>query len=260
MNENDLIPKGNNWLDGFVGGCKISAKVYKEPSQYGIDGGRISKLEIIDKDNNTLVNYDRGWDIKPSKEFEIIYQNVVEALEKYYSQEKINGYVDFKLYSPLYCVVDTGDFEYEHMDELLKINMSDLKYYYEQINEAVQNANNKHLNNRGLAEYIDDENLQAKVYSMKPPVEVINGELYGIMECKLIEYLNPDELKGLKKECLGQFSDGYGESFEQRPIKTEDGELFVSFWNAEESFYIDTLDEHESRLDIGLEMKDITLC
>ena len=42
------------------------AKVYDEGSEYGIDGGRISKLQIR-IDGVTVVNYDRGWDIKPDE-------------------------------------------------------------------------------------------------------------------------------------------------------------------------------------------------
>ena len=37
-----------------------SVKVYDEPSKFGIDGGRISKLEIRDKDMNLIIGYDRG--------------------------------------------------------------------------------------------------------------------------------------------------------------------------------------------------------
>lgn len=37
-----------------------SVKVYDEPSKFGIDGGRISKLEIRDKDTNLIIGYDRG--------------------------------------------------------------------------------------------------------------------------------------------------------------------------------------------------------
>ncbi|MCI1930482.1 MAG: hypothetical protein LKJ13_02160 [Clostridia bacterium] len=44
------------------------AKVYEEPSEdYGIDGGRISKLEIRLGDF-PVVRYDRGWGIEPETE------------------------------------------------------------------------------------------------------------------------------------------------------------------------------------------------
>ena len=40
-------------------------KQYEVGSEWGIDGGRISKLTL--KRNGIIVcNYDRGWDIKPS--------------------------------------------------------------------------------------------------------------------------------------------------------------------------------------------------
>lgn len=42
-------------------------KQYAEPSQYGIDGGRISKLEIR-HEGEVMCSYDRGWDIEPEDE------------------------------------------------------------------------------------------------------------------------------------------------------------------------------------------------
>ena len=42
-------------------------KVYEEPSHFGIDGGRISKL-MLKRKNDIVCNYDRGWDIKPVDE------------------------------------------------------------------------------------------------------------------------------------------------------------------------------------------------
>ena len=38
---------------------------FKEPSEFGINGGRISKLEVCDK-GKTLIHYTRGWDIRPT--------------------------------------------------------------------------------------------------------------------------------------------------------------------------------------------------
>lgn len=58
------VPNG----DGTYTTCRYWVKHYDEPSEeYGIDGGRISKLEIRVNGKTTL-NYDRGWDIEPEDE------------------------------------------------------------------------------------------------------------------------------------------------------------------------------------------------
>ena len=40
-------------------------KQYDTGSQFGIDGGRISKL-TLKRDGEIVANYDRGWDVKPA--------------------------------------------------------------------------------------------------------------------------------------------------------------------------------------------------
>lgn len=40
-------------------------KQYDEGSEWGIEGGRISKL-MLKRNGEIVCNYDRGWDIKPS--------------------------------------------------------------------------------------------------------------------------------------------------------------------------------------------------
>ena len=50
--------------DGKMVGIHYQVKVYDEGSQYGIEGGRISKLWLR-QGKTTVANYDRGWDIKP---------------------------------------------------------------------------------------------------------------------------------------------------------------------------------------------------
>lgn len=42
-------------------------KHYEEPSVYGINEGRISKL-MLKRDGEIVCNYDRGWDIEPVDE------------------------------------------------------------------------------------------------------------------------------------------------------------------------------------------------
>ena len=56
------------WKEGVIlinhRGYHYWVKQYDEGSQYGIDGGRISKL-MIKRDGEIVCNYDRGWDIEP---------------------------------------------------------------------------------------------------------------------------------------------------------------------------------------------------
>ncbi len=59
------IPKKDEGYSTYI----YSMKRYDEPSEFGIDGGRISKLTLIDKDTGTFAaNYDRDWDIEPETE------------------------------------------------------------------------------------------------------------------------------------------------------------------------------------------------
>lgn len=60
------------WTKGefIIEGCYFcfEAKVFEVGSSFGIHDGRISKLSIWDKNTNEIVvNYDRGWDIKPGR-------------------------------------------------------------------------------------------------------------------------------------------------------------------------------------------------
>ena len=57
------------WREGTIiinkKGYRYWVKHFDEGSQFGIDGGRISKL-MIKIDGETVCNYDRGWDIHPT--------------------------------------------------------------------------------------------------------------------------------------------------------------------------------------------------
>lgn len=52
------------WNNGTIDGCEYWVKSYDEPSIYGIEEGRISKL-TVKRDGYEIINYDRGWDLEP---------------------------------------------------------------------------------------------------------------------------------------------------------------------------------------------------
>lgn len=59
----------------------------------------------------------------------------------------------------------------------------------------------------------------------------------------------------MKDWISGQNSDGWGEGFEQRPIDTEDGDLYVSFWNGGDDYAVMTQDELDEYIENeGLQM------
>jgi hypothetical protein len=118
-------------------------------------------------------------------------------------------------------------------DEREDISPREAVAYEDQILAAIAKENRHFENDRGLAEYIHDETLNKKVYSLYPSVEIVDGELWGVMTAGLKDSLSGEEVAALLDYVCGQNSDGYGEGFVHRPIKTPDGEIYVSFWNYE---------------------------
>lgn len=74
------FPFDSNWVNGTVGEYTFEAKLFDDPSSFGIGNGRVSKLSIYHT-TDCIVNYDRGWDIKPSKGAQPYYKSVLALLE-----------------------------------------------------------------------------------------------------------------------------------------------------------------------------------
>lgn len=64
------VDPGSNWIVGHWRGdpgVALQIKLFAQPSQFGINGGRISKLFARDeRTRETILNYDRGWDVPGS--------------------------------------------------------------------------------------------------------------------------------------------------------------------------------------------------
>ena len=147
---------------------------------------------------------------------------------------------EIRLFSPLkaefYYRNEWGDYS-EGREEM---SPSELCEYEEQIKEKIEQEQLDSEGSRGLAVYLDHCFLERKVASMMPTVEVWRGELWGVLEVKSYGSLSEKELEAVKDYWSGQESDGWGEGFEQRSIQIPEGELYVSFWNPSDSFFITT--------------------
>lgn len=163
---------------------------------------------------------------------------------------------EFRLFSPLSGLLYPYDEDYGGIsDQPMEIGPGDLCQYEDQILERIGQERLEEEGERGLAVYLGNRLLKRKVFSMNPTVEMWNGELWGVLEVKSHGALSPQELSGLMEEWLGQESDGWGEGFEQREIKTEEGDLCVSFWHSGDDFFIKTEQELKQQTQaLGMKM------
>lgn len=88
---------------------------------------------------------------------------------------------------------------------------------------------------RGLmAFYRKNDGVDQKVRSYSFEAEVRDGQLWGMVVCKVREQLTPDELELLKEYITGQVSGGYEESTELQGIDVGGGrEIYIHLWQKE---------------------------
>lgn len=84
----DLYP-ATNWVLGTFTNRKVvysfEAKIYSEPSDFGINEGRVSKLRVKNQDlDKVIFSYDRGYDFgKKSRVNYGMLKDLIDFLEKY---------------------------------------------------------------------------------------------------------------------------------------------------------------------------------
>ncbi len=86
--------------------------------------------------------------------------------------------------------------------------------YEAAISEAVD-SDMSEMGHRGLAQYLD-EPLNSKIDRIV--VEVVNK--VAVTSVTAFEELSSQEIEDLKEYIEGQFSDGWGEGFEQNPVES----------------------------------------
>ena len=208
---------------------------YNAKHYESVEGCRNGILVINKENGDGLVvdtqgfNYARYMSYAPQIQMPVEYM-----LEKQMKQDAVH---EMKLYVPLEVTMydEEEDQEYEVDGE---------RYYYSIKEKVAQSIDD--CGERGLAEYFwDDDKCRNKVYSIKPDVEVRNNRIMGVAVIKMTKPLFEEELESLKDYVSGQFSDGWGEGFEQHEIEVGDGEIYVHFWSSE-NFYIHTEEEQQS--------------
>lgn len=149
-------------------------------------------------------------------------------------------------YFPLACSTEDED------GELFENDSVDLTLYSEDIQDAIERDQARDIDTMAMYFWTNDQEvndaIRAKLLTCDWGIEEIGGKLYGRVEVTAAEPFTPVEDRAMKDWISGQNSDGLGEGFEQRPIETVDGSIYVHFWNSGDEYFIVNADEIQKQL------------
>lgn len=138
-----------------------------------------------------------------------------------------------KFYSPLTAdfFPNEPDYEDEFYDEYegCPLDGHDLLQYADAVDETVK-KDIADFNGNLMQYYREDDSVRRKVVRAVPNVDEVNGELVGSLWVDTDAPLTAEEQAVFCAYISGQYSDGWGEGFEQREIDVGDGKLYVHFW------------------------------
>lgn len=107
-----------------------------------------------------------------------------------------------------------------------------------------------------MTPYVGEQaDIEDKLLYAEWTVENRNGNLYGKISCYFREPITEEETERLKDTITGQNSDGFGEGFEQHPIRVDSEDIYVSFWDYDDYFLKTSaeMDEYLQKNDIKIE-------
>lgn len=155
-----------------------------------------------------------------------------------------------KLYMPL-TVMKYEHYEWSDLsgDYPIELDSKTILSFHDEILDNMLKENMKMEKERGLMKFYNiKDSIDQKVHSLFFTVEQVGDELLGVAECKVQGNLSDVELEKLKNYVICQASDGFGEKFEQHPIKVGIAEIYLKLWADSKSWSIMTQEEVESKV------------
>ncbi len=245
---------------------------------------KLWELDIREKATNIKLDEDDIYNIKLSSDSDF-GNSLIKLFSKDYSLDYMNACL-YKLESARICILEDmeGDILHEQFEspedlmedlndrisEMIKVSVDyycplsiqlmdddygeyiDVDNSYalgneDAIRERLMDEQNEDLND--MAYYFDgSETAKDKLISAVWDVKEVNGILYGVIHTHLTEKFTPAEEKEWVEELIGQAADGFGEGFEQREFKIDDGYMTVSLWHGGDDYFMENEEEFDARI------------
>ena len=142
--------------------------------------------------------------------------------------------IEVEMLSPLMAEFIPDYSDIVDLDDAEPLEGPDLVQYQTSIAEKVDEINRLGMPDNqpcNLIDYFDqNKDIKEKVERITMAVKEQEGVLYGCANLTLRENLTPEEYRVVGQYLRGQYSDGWGESLEQREIKVDGGKLYLHFY------------------------------
>ncbi len=218
---------------------EIQVKIFGETEDENRMGLLISENDSIATVNSLL---DAFYDLPPQTRSWVndwIRDGRITSLKEFLGvlNSALGGEVTETYYCPLTADYYSMDCYGYLRDESVELSGEDLPKYASLIREHLK----MEQSNCNMAEYFDENNgAVSKLKSVVWDVEKARGALYGKITATLTEPFTDEERESFLNWVTGQNSDGLGEGFEQRPIRTRDGELYEKITDTYSVYYSGT--------------------
>lgn len=213
----------------------------------------LNEKNTLEEVNNICFKMlDADESVKEELEQNIIHDqyNSLPSIEKDIN-EMTDNLIKHRLsfYCPLVCEVVEDDGYSHDQDGTFLVD------YEDEIVKAIEKVNSFDIHN--MAYYFDDnKNIKEKLVKIDFGVENVEGELFGKIDFCLKDTVTSNETDIMREWVIGQCSDGWGEGFEQREIKTDESDIYVSFWNPSGKYFMYSEEEFNQHIN---QQSDITL-
>ncbi len=213
-------------------GARIKLEHMSDP--YPVEVGTGGTIRFIDDAGQIGVDWDNGRSL-----------SLIPGEDTF----SIQNLQNLNFYMPMTVTADRVDKWGGYVeDEPEQLTVQESIDYADIIRGAILKERMPEEAERGLMIYHNEnDSLNAKVQSFRFDVDVRQGKLWGVAECELREPLNASEMSDLIEIIIGQASDGFGEGFEQRGLKTPGNDtVYASLWNNDKTWTIQTEQERFS--------------